>query len=152
MKDNQMNETPSLVKWEYQTCIPFKTVIKENKDRLPLRHMDKRKIYDKNTSIFRFQVGYMRYPILEKHRTHREQDINMFSSAFQEKNNEGYQIYIAEKYVLFISLIIFYHNRKTVLYKMIGYVVYLFIDNLIFLDYLGMIQHKLSDYDNKLKK
>ena len=64
--------------------------------------MDKRKIYDKNTSIFRFQVGYTRYPMLEKHKTHREQDINMFSSAFQEKKMKDIK-YILQKNMYYLS-------------------------------------------------
>ena len=56
------------------------------------------------------------------------------------KNNKSYQIYVAEKYALVISLIMFYHNRKTVVYKATGSVIYLFVDNYIFVDYLGIIQ------------
>ena len=47
----------------------------------------------------------MTYPILEKHRTHKEQIINMFSSKFKEKN-QSYQRYVAEK--IFISSLIDY--------------------------------------------
>ena len=38
------------------------------------------------------------------------------------------------------------------MYKVIGYVIYSFIRNLICLDYMGIIQHKLSDYDNNSEK
>ena len=63
----------------------------------------------------------------------------MFSSAFQEKHNKVYQISVAEKYVIVLSLIMFYRNRAAVVYKMIGYVIYPFIYNIICLDYLGIL-------------
>ena len=75
----------------------------------------------------------MKYPMLEKHTKHREQVIKMFSSAFQEKMKYIKDM-LQKKYVLVLSLIVFYHNRTTVVYKVIGYIIYSFIDNLICLD------------------
>ena len=44
----------------------------------------------------------MKYSILEKHKTHREQDINMFSSAFQEKKMKDIK-YILQKNMYYLS-------------------------------------------------
>ena len=63
----------------------------------------------------------------------------MFSYAFQEKHNKVYQISVAEKYVIVLSLIMFYRNRAAVVYKMIGCVIYSFIYNIICLGYLGIL-------------
>ena len=47
---------------------------------------------------------------------------------------------------------VFHNNMKTVLYKVIGSVIYSFIDNFICLDYMGILQHNLSAYNNKFEK
>ena len=41
MKNNQMYEIPSLLIFQFQTCLLLKTFIKENEYMLPLRHMAK---------------------------------------------------------------------------------------------------------------
>ena len=89
----------------------------------------------------------------EKHRTHREQVINIFHYIFQEKHWK-YQIFVNEKYVLVISLIMFYDNRMAVVYKLIGSVTYSLADNFLCINYLGIVQKKLSDltYNKSLKR
>ena len=42
-----------------------------------------------------------------------------------------------------------YHNMTTAVYKVIGSVIYLFIDNVTFNKYLGILQHMVSAYNNK---
>ena len=54
--------------------------------------------------------------MLEKHSTHREQVIKMFHSSFQERKIESYQISVNEKYVLVLSLNMYYDNMTTVVY------------------------------------
>ena len=39
----------------------------------------------KKTSTFQFQVGHRTHPIMKEYLTHREQIINMFLPAFQDK-------------------------------------------------------------------
>ena len=106
-----------------------------------------KKSQEKFCGIFQFQVRYMKYPMLQKYGIHREQVIKVFKSAFQGKI-EIYQIFVAEKYVLIISLVMFYYNRKIVLYKLIGYIIYSFIDNFLCLDYLDTAKQKFSAYEN----
>ena len=62
----------------------------------------------------------------------------MFESISQEIGI--YQRSAAENYVLVHLLIMFYLNRRTVVYKVIGYVICSFIDNFICLDYLGILK------------
>ena len=50
-----------------------------------------------------------------------------------------------------ISLIMFYHNRMTVVYKVIVSVIYSYVDTFICIDYMGILQHKLSTSDKKFK-
>ena len=66
----------------------------------------------------------MKYSILEKHKTHREQVIKMFQSAFQEKTLKAIKYMLLKKYVLVISLIVLYDNMTKVVYKVIGSVIY----------------------------
>ena len=65
-----------------------------------------------------------------------------------KKNIEIYQIFVAEKYLLVISLVMFYYNRTIVLYKLIGSIIYSFIDDFLCLDYLDTAQQKISAYGN----
>ena len=44
-----------------------------------------------------------------------------------------------------------YENRDTLMYKVIGSVIYTIIDEYICLDYLGLLQEKLSKHDDKSK-
>ena len=107
----------------------------------------------KNTSVFQFTVGYMTHPMQEKRRKHIDktsyQDVFIHISI-QKMRATKYQFKI--KYVLVLSLIIFDHNRTIVVYKVIGTVIYLFINILCCLYYLGILQQKLSTYDNKFEK
>ena len=68
------------------------------------------------------------------------------------QRNESYQRTVDKKYVSDISLMIFYHNRKTVVCKVIRYVIYSFIDNFICIDYLCILHKQLSDYDKTFEK
>ena len=47
---------------------------------------------------------------------------------------------------------IFYNNWKTAVYKVIRSVIYLFIYNLICLEYLCILQQKLSSYNKKFEE
>ena len=107
----------------------------------------------KNTSVFQFTVGYMTHQMQEKRRKHiyrtSYQDVFIHISIQKMRaTKDQFKI----KYVLVLSLIIFDHNRTIVVYKVIGTVIYLFIDILCCLYYLGILQQKLSTYDNKFEK
>ena len=86
-----------------------------------------------------------------KNIVHIENRLSRCFNLHFKKNIESYQISVAEKYVLFLSLIMFYHNRTEVIYKLIVSSIYSFIDNFICIDYLGILKTK-SAYDNKLGK
>ena len=80
------------------------------------------------------------------------QVIKMFSYKFQIKTMKYIKEWPRKKYVSVISLVMFHNNRKAVMYKVIGYDIYLFIDNYICLDYLCILHKNLSAYDNKFEK
>ena len=42
----------------------------------------------KKSGVFKVQLCYMKYTMLKKHRTHREQVIKMFQSTFQENDRK----------------------------------------------------------------
>ena len=64
---NRTDETPSTPKWDYQTCLLFKTFILKNKDRLSLMHIGKKMIHDqdRSTSVYQFQVLHMTHTMLK---------------------------------------------------------------------------------------
>ena len=117
-------------------------------------HWGTLKIYQrwkKMTSVFQFQVGYMTHPTTEK-KGHTDKRLSRcFHPHFKTKQWKLSEIY-CKKYVLFISLIILYHSNKSVVFKVMGYVIYSFVNNFICLDYLGILQQKLSPDDNKFEK
>ena len=43
--NNEVEETPPNPIWEFLTSVPFKTLIKQHQDQLPLRHMAKKTEY-----------------------------------------------------------------------------------------------------------
>ena len=45
----------------------------------------------------------------------------------------------------------FYENRNTLMYELIGELIYIIIDEYICLDYLDFIQENLSKHDNNIK-
>ena len=83
--------------------------------------------------------------------THRKQVINIFSTTFKYKN-KSYQISVAEKYILVLSFMTFYHNINTIVHKVIVWVIYSSVDNFICLHYLGILHQRLSAYDSKFEK
>ena len=106
---------------------------------------------EKKTSLFQFQVGYTTHPMLKNIRHKEDSFIKMLNPNFKTKQWKLSEIY-CKKYVLFISLIILYHSNKSVVFKVMGYVIYSFVNNFICLDYLGILQQKLSAYNNKFEK
>ena len=50
-----------------------------------------------------------------------------------------------------ISLMTFYDNRNSLMYKFIGAVIYTIIYEYIHHDYMGLLQEKLSKHDNNFK-
>ena len=77
--------------------------------------------------------------------------LSSFSSAFKDKNKKLSKI-CYRKYLLVLFFIIFYHNSNTVVYEVIGYIIYTSIDNFICLDFLGVLQQNVSSYDNHFEK
>ena len=75
----------------------------------------------------------------------------MFSSKFKDKIMK-YIKDMSQKICISSLINYFYHNRMTVVNKVIGSSIYSSIDTLIYIGYMGiLILHKLSAYDNKLE-
>ena len=80
---------------------------------------------------------------------------NMLSRCFNihfKKNMKDIKYLLQKRYLFVLSLIMFYHNRTSFVYKVKWYVIYSFINNLLCLDYLGILQQKLSTHNNKFEK
>ena len=114
----------------------------------------KKKILDlvKKGTVHKFHMGYITHTSLKKHRTHREQVIKTFQSAFKLITLECIKNDISKNNVSVISLIVFHENRTILMYNVIGVVMYTIIDDYICLDYLGLLQAKLSKHDNNFQK
>ena len=93
--------------------------------------------YTVNKEIFnQFHVGYMTLSLLKKHITHRYQVIKMFQSELKLVIVQCIKNELSKRNISVISLIMFYENRKILMYKVIGAVIYTIIDDYIFIDYL----------------
>ena len=88
---------------------------------------------------------------MKKYRTHREQVIKMFQSAFKLVTLKCIKDKLSKHNIYVLSLIKFYGNRNILVYKVIGAVIYTIIDEYICLDYLDLLQEKLSKHDNNFK-
>ena len=66
--------------------------------------------------------------MLNKHRTHRDPAI-FFESAFKPVSVKSIKNELTENNVSVLSLVMFYKNRKIMIYKVIGVVIYTIIDN-----------------------
>ena len=75
-----------------------------------------------------------------------------FHPKIQDKTMKAIKDMMQKKYLSVLSLMMFYHKEKIVVYKLIGSVINEFIDNFICLDYLGILQLFLFSYDNKFEK
>ena len=62
-----------------------------------------------------------------------------------------YQQLVNEKKITVLSLSIFHEHRKTVLFRVLVFVIHTIINNYIFIDYMILIQDKLSKYNNKFE-
>ena len=124
----------------------------QHQDILSLRH---KKIYIwypvKKETVHQFYVGYMTYPFLKKHRTRRDQVIKMFQSTFKLVTLNSIKNELSKKNVSVLSFMMFYDKRKQFTYKVIGSVIYTIIHEYIFVDYLGLLQEKLSKNDDNFK-
>ena len=75
----------------------------------------------------------------------------MFVSYFQ-KTLKCIKIVVMKNNVTFISLMMFYNNRKEIMFRVLGSIVYTIIDNLICLYYVCLFQDKLSKHNRNFEK
>ena len=89
MKNNDMDESSSSSKWDFQTCISIKMFILENKYMFPLMHT-KKIIYDqdKKTSVYQFQVGFVTHPILKNVRHIENKSSRFFHPHLKSKQQK----------------------------------------------------------------
>ena len=121
---------------------------------LPLRHMAKKwSIINKKVVFFSFKfviwniqywknIGHIQNKLSRCYILQFKKKILKLSNLCQRK------------YVLAISVIMFYDKSIAVLYKVIISNIYSFINNFLCIDYLGIVQQQLSDfaYNNRLEK
>ena len=74
----------------------------------------------------------------------------MFPYSFQEKIFKSIKDPLIK--ISIVSILDYlYNNRTSVVYTVIGYFIYSFIDHLFCLDYLGIVQKYLSDLAYNIK-
>ena len=96
----------------------------------------------KKEKVHQFHVRYMPHHLMKKHGTHRDNVIKMFQLtiklvALKHTKNE-----LSKKNVSVLSFIMFYKNRNTFMYKVIGALIYAIIYEYTCLDYLGLLQER----------
>ena len=71
----------------------------------------------------------MTHTMRKIHNTLRDQVIKMFESAFKPVTVKCTKNELMKRNASVISFLMFYDNRKTIMYKVIGYVIYTIIEN-----------------------
>ena len=136
----------------FSTGVPFKTLTTQHQYWFPLINIGKKMIWDpiKKEIVHQFHVCYMTHRHMKKHRTHKEQVIKK-RICIQISHSKVYQKRVIKRKVSVLSLIMFYENRKILMYKVIRKVIYTIIDDYICLYYLDLLQKKWSKYNNNFK-
>ena len=78
----------------------------------------------------------MLYPNLKHKKALKEQVERYLSSQFDFKNSINMRQTLKEDNTHVIDLIIFYNNRKSPIFKVLGVVVYLLLEKYVCVDYL----------------
>ena len=83
--NNKVDKNPSNPRWHFLTRVPFKTLITKYVRSIDIDMFGKKNIWYliKKEKVHQFHIGYMKHPLLKKHRTNVEQVIKMFQSAFR---------------------------------------------------------------------
>ena len=90
----------------------------------------------------------MTHSTLKKH-TYRDQVINFLKLALKQVTIKCTKNELTEK--ISVLSFMFYENIKIMMYKVIRAVIYTIIDDYICLDYMGLIQEKLSKHENNFE-
>ena len=93
----------------------------------------------------------MVHPSPKKYMTHGEQVIKTFQLGFKLVTLKYVKNELSKNSLSILSLMISYENRKKLMYKLIGEVIYTIIDEYICIDDLGLPQENLSKHDSKFK-
>ena len=125
MKTN-VDESPSIPRCYFSTCVPFKTLMTQHRYWFPLRNMANIFIWNpvKKETIHQYYVSSMTHPIQKKYRTHIEQVIKIVESEFKPFKLKCIKNDLIKSNVSVILLLMFYDNRKTIMYKVIRAVIY----------------------------
>ena len=75
-----------------------------------------------------------------------------YSIGISYQDHEDYQNIVDEKSVNVISLVMLYDHRDTIMFRVLGYDIYTIINKFICIDFLCLIQYKLSKHDNFFEK
>ena len=102
--------------------------------------------------IHQFNVSFMTHPSLNKHGNHSDQVIKLFQWAFKSVTVKCIKNELYKKNVSVLSLMMFYENRNTLMYKVIRVVIYNCIDEHICLGYLVLLQETLPKQNYNSKK
>ena len=96
-----------------------------------------------NEKIVQFQVVYMYYPVMNQNEAFIS-EVEKHELGIQQTNNGSYQKKVLNKdNTCVISLMIFYENRNTTLFKVLCLVIYFIMDNYLCGDCLCLYQDQL---------
>ena len=118
MKTN-VDESTSIPVWNFSICVPFKTLIKNI--NIYCHRDTRKKRYGIQSRRKKSSISCCLYDTsnAEKNRTHRYKVIKMFESSFKPVT-----VKLMKSNVSVISFMMFYENRKIIMYKFIEYFIY----------------------------
>ena len=89
-----------------------------------------------NKEVYQFQVACVLYINLEQNKAFKEKIDKFLFTQFCGKTSEHMSKTLKHDSTHVIDLIIFYENRKSLIFKVLGVVVYCFILKYVCVDYL----------------
>ena len=97
-------------------------------------------IYIAHSNTEYFPSLLQKYKHIDIKITHIQQVINMFESSLLPFTVKCIKNNLIKRNVSVISLMMFYDNRKIIVYKLIGSVIYTILENYICIDYLSLLR------------
>ena len=87
-------------------------------------------------------------PTLKEHITLRDKVIKMMESSFCINTMNSIKTMLMKTILNVVEPMIFYEHIDTIMFILLGYIIYITLDNFIFIYYICLIQYKLSKNNN----
>ena len=131
-------------KYKFSKSVPLRYLLSAY-HRLLLWHVVNKMIINQKGGGggYQFQSGYMLNPGSSINKDFKEQVENNLARNFSSAKIASIIILLREENTRVISLLMFYENRKNMMFKVLGSLVYFIMDNYVCVDRLCFLQTKL---------